>query len=275
MKVKSSKLIVKHTFLILITILCLYPIVWLFISSFKTNDELLARPWSLPAVPQVENYVNAWTVSGIGHSFINSLIVTAVSLALTLFVSSMASFAMTRMRWRGSKLAMGALLVGMMIPIHATLIPLFLTFTKAKLINTYTGLILPYVAFAMPVSVFILTGFLKSFPDEIEESAVIDGASMIRVFFSIVLPITRSALATIMIYNFVHMWNELVYALVFMNDRSMSTIPVSLTLFKGQDATNYVWMLAAVAISTLPSLLIYLVFNNQIIAGMTSGAIKG
>lgn len=275
MKTKSSKTIVKYFFLILITVFCLYPILWLFISSFKTNDELLSRPWSLPAAPQAANYLHAWTVSGIGRSFVNSLIVTVVSLALTLLVSSMASFAMTRMRWRGSRFAMGALLAGMMIPIHATLIPLFLTFTKAKLINTYPGLILPYVAFAMPVSVFILTGFLKSFPDEIEESAVIDGASMIRVFFSIVLPIARSALATVAIYNFVHMWNELVYALVFMNDRSMSTIPVSLTLFKGQDATNYVWMLAAIAISTVPSLVIYSIFNNQIIAGMTSGAIKG
>lgn len=274
-KKPTISIVCKYFILILVAVISLYPIVWLVLSSVKTNDELLSDPWGLPKIFQFSNYIYAWTISGIGKSFINSLIVSFFSLFLALLISSMASFALTRMQWKGAKVVTHILLVGMMIPIHATLIPLFLVFSKVGLVNNYLGLILPYVTFALPISVFILTAFFRSFPEEIEESAIIDGASMYRVFFGFVLPVSRPAMATVAIYNFVHMWNELVYALVFMNDRAMTTLPVSLSVFKGQDSTNYVWLLAAISIATLPSIVVYIIFNHQIIAGMTSGAVKG
>lgn len=268
---KVTKLIV----LSLCTVLSLYPIIWVILSSFKSNDELLMNVWGLPQTWRIQNYVEAWTNSGIGRAFLNSLIVSCSSLAILLVVSTMAAFALTRLRFKGRTAMQTAFIIIMMIPLHATLIPLFLMFSKIKLTNTYLSLILPYVTFGLPVAIFILCGFMRSFPDSLEESAIMDGASMVRVFFSVTVPVCRPAIATVAIYSFITMWNELLYSVVFMSNRKMATIPVALTMFKGMYTVDYVSMLAAIAIAIGPSLLIYVFFNKQIIAGMTSGAIKG
>lgn len=265
----------KYAILLAVTAVSLYPVIWIILGSFKGKDELMLNTWGLPREWRFSNYAEAWMNSGLSRAFVNSLVISCGSLAILVIVSTMAAFALTRLRFKGSKIVHSGFMVIMMIPLHATLIPLFLMMTKMNLSNTYISLILPYVTFGLPVAIFILTGFLKDFPDSIEESAVIDGASMIRVFFSMTVPMSKPAIATVAIYSFVTMWNELLFAVVFMSKKSMMTIPVVLTMFKGQYTTDYVSMLAAIVIAILPSLLIYIFFNQQIIAGMTSGAVKG
>jgi len=155
------------------------------------------------------------------------------------------------------------------------LIPLFLMFNKVRLTNNYLALILPYVAFALPTSVFILTGFMSTIPGEVEEAFIIDGGSMAGVFWKVIFPLSKSAIATISIFNFVSMWNELMFALIFMSDPAKMTLPVSLTRFKGQYSTNWTVQLAAIVIMVIPSVLVYLFLSDRIIESMTIGAVKG
>lgn len=275
MKRESIGATVKYIFLVFVTVISVYPVVWMIINSFKTNGQLLQNPWNISPKLHFENYAEAWAKADIGRYFINSVFVSASALAVTILLSTTAAFALTRLRWKASSRVRLIFVIGMMIPIHSTLIPLFIVFSRIGLINSRLALIIPYAAFSLPISVFILIGFMRSFPEEIEESVVIDGGTMKTVFFHIILPLSGPSVATITIYNFVYMWNELNYAVVFLNDRSKMTLPVGLASFKGQYVTNYVSMLAAVVIATVPSLAAYLFFNNRIVTGITSGAIKG
>ncbi|MHB8066013.1 MAG: carbohydrate ABC transporter permease [Ruminiclostridium sp.] len=267
--------IVKYIFLILVTLVSLYPIVWVFINSFKTNDQLLLNPWGFSSDMHSENYIQAWAKANIGRYFLNSVFICTITLIITVLLSTTAAFALTRFKWKASKAVMLVFIIGMMIPIHSTLIPLFIVFSKIGIINNQLSLIIPYAAFSLPISIFILAGFMRSFPNEIEESVIIDGGSMKTLFLHFTLPLSKSSIATITIYNFVYMWNELNYAIVFLNDKNKMTLPVGLASFKGQYMTNYVCMLAAVVIATIPSLIAYMFFNNKIVTGVTSGAIKG
>ena len=222
-----------------------------------------------------ENYKTAWSAGKIGISFFNSVFVSLVSMVLTIIIASMAAFAITRLKWKLSGKVLGFLLLGVMKPIHSTLIPLFLMFNKVRLTNNYLALILPYVAFALPTSVFILTGFMSTIPGEVEEAFIIDGGSMAGVFWKVIFPLSKSAIATISIFNFVSMWNELMFALIFMSDPAKMTLPVSLTRFKGQYSTNWTVQLAAIVIMVIPSVLVYLFLSDRIIESMTIGAVKG
>ena len=267
--------IIKYAVLAAVTLIFIFPLVWVFYNSFKTNSELFENPWALPGSINFENYIYAWKQANIGQYFLNSIIVCVSALFLCLLLSTTAAFALTRLKWKLSNAAMMIFLVGMMIPIHSTLIPLFLMFSKAGIINSHLSLIIPYTTSGMPIAIFIMTGFLKSFPAEIEESAIIDGATMRTLCLRITIPIAKPSIATVAIYSFVSMWNELNYALVFLNDQSKMTLPIGLNSFKGQYSTNYVAMFAAVAITVLPSIIIFSIFNKQVIEGMTSGAVKG
>jgi len=264
-----------YTILTIISITCLYPLVWLILNSFKTNSELFSNPWGITPSPVFENYKTAWSAGKIGISFFNSVFVSLVSMVLTIIIASMAAFAITRLKWKLSGKVLGFLLLGVMIPIHSTLIPLFLMFNKVRLTNNYLALILPYVAFALPTSVFILTGFMSTIPGEVEEAFIIDGGSMAGVFWKVIFPLSKSAIATISIFNFVSMWNELMFALIFMSDPAKMTLPVSLTRFKGQYSTNWTVQLAAIVIMVIPSVLVYLFLSDRIIESMTIGAVKG
>lgn len=266
---------ILYFILMIATLIFVFPLVWVFYNSFKSNSELFANPWNLAQNFSLENYIYAWKQANIGRYFLNSVIVCGISLVLCLILSSAAGYALTRLKWKLSDTVLMIFLVGMMIPIHSTLIPLFLMFSKMGIINSHLSLIVPYTVSGMPIAIFIMTGFLKSFPAEIEESAVIDGASMLTVFFHITLPVAKPSIATVAIYTFVSMWNELNYALVFLSDQRKMTVPIGLNAFKGQYSTNYVALFAAVMITILPSLIVFSVFNKQVIEGMTSGAVKG
>lgn len=273
-KLSISKMVV-YGLLIAFSLTCVYPLIWLFINSVKNNTELFDNPWLPGETMQFANYAKAWVGGKIGTGFLNSVFVSAVSVIVTIIVGSMSAFAIKRLKWKLSGLVLGLFLLGVMIPIHSTLIPLFILFKNVGFADKYIALILPYVAFALPTSVFILTGFMGSFPKDIEEAAVMDGCSMAGVFWRMIMPLSKSAIATITIFNFVSMWNELMFAMIFISDPLKMTLPVSLTRFKGQYSTDWTVQLAATMIMVLPSIVIYMFLNDKIIESMTVGAVKG
>lgn len=269
----SSKIV--FFILIIVSITCVYPLIWLIINSLKDNTELFNNPWGISLTPHFDNYSTALISGKIAISFLNSVIVSFISVIITIVIGSMAAFAIKRLKWKLSGFVLVLFLLGVMIPIHSTLIPLFVFFTKIKLTTSYLGLILPYVAFALPTSVFILSGFMAAFPREIEEAAVMDGCSMGGIFWRMIVPTSKSAIATITIFNFVSMWNELMFALILMTDQDKMTLPVSLTRFKGQYSTNWSVQLSAIVIMIIPSIMVYMFLNDKIIESMTVGAVKG
>ncbi|WNQ10160.1 carbohydrate ABC transporter permease [Paenibacillus aurantius] len=256
-------------------VLTLYPLFWLFISAFKTNMEFINRPFSLPETWQFENFTRAWTSSHMGRAFGNSVIVSLTSLALTLFISALASFVLARFRFRFKAWIMGFFVVGMLIPIHSTLVPLFILMKQLSLLNTYWALILPYVAFALPTAIFVLTAYLASIPKEMEEAAFIDGTGLWGVFLRIMLPISLPALSTVTILSFLHFWNDFSFALVFISKSSLKTLPLSIATFADGYQTDYSLTLAAMSIAVIPTIVVYLLFQEQVMKGMTAGAVKG
>lgn len=271
----TIKNIVRYFVLVLVAVIFIFPLIWTVYNSFKTQTELFLNPWALPTKLNLENYIYALENVNLLQYFRNSIFVCGVALGLSLVLSTMASFALTRLEWKLSGTVMGMFVVGMMLPLHVTLIPLFIMFSKIGIVNTYWALIVPYTTSALPMAIFILAGFFRSFPAEIEESAVIDGATMRVVFTRILLPIAKPSIATVAIYSFVSMWNELNYALVFMSSKSKMTLPIGLTYFKGEHSTDYAPMLAAVVFVAAPVILVYCVLNKQIMEGMVAGAVKG
>ena len=274
---KKSKVptVLIYIFFIFMTIIYLAPIVWVVIVSLKTRQEIIKEPFGLPAVPQWENYTFAWTAGKLGRSMLNSFLVCVITLLLTMLIGSMAAFAIGRMRWKLSGLAMVYILIGMMIPVHCVLIPLFTRFAKAGLTNSLMGIVIPYLTFSLPVSVFILAGFFRSIPNELLESACIDGCSIYKIFFIICLPLSRTGLFVTGLMTFINNWNELLMAMVFISDDAKKTLPVSLSKFVGPYQTNYAQMFAAIVIAIIPTIIVYSLFSNQIVDGLTTGAVKG
>lgn len=273
-KITVPKVLI-YIFLILMAILYLAPLVWVFNVSFKTNAEIFTSPFALPKAPTFENFSFAWTAGKLGIATLNSFIVCAVTLVLSMIFGSMAAFAIARLRWKASKLALTYFLLGMMIPVHCVLIPLFTRFAKVGLTNNLVGLILPYLTFALPITIFIMTGFFESLPNELIEAACIDGASIYKIFFQVCLPLGKTGLFVTGLMTFVANWNELLLAMVFISDETKKTLPVSLSKFVGPYNTNYSQMFAAIIIAILPTIIVYCAFSNQIVDGLTAGAVKG
>ncbi len=264
-----------YTFLIIMAIIYLAPLVWMFSVSIKTNAEIFKSPFAMPEVVQLGNYIFAWTAGRLGIATLNSAIVCGVTLILTMIIGSMASFAIGRMKWKLSGFIMMFFLTGMMIPIHCILIPLFKTFSKFGLYNNLLGLILPYMAMSLPTTIFIMTGFFRNMPNEMFEAACIDGCSIYQSFIRIAMPLSKTGLFVTGLMTFVANWNELLLAMVFISDDLKKTLPVSLSKFVGPYNTNYVQMFAAIMIAILPTIIVYCVFSNQIVDGLTAGAVKG
>lgn len=266
---------VKYAVLILFTIIFLYPILWLVLNSFKPSAELFASPWALPKDFTLDNYARAITEGNIGKYFINSVVVTASVVLLNTLLSIMAAYGLTRLRWKLSGVTLSIFMLGMMIPTHATIVPLFSMFNKMHILNSYAAVILPHVVFAMPISILILTGFMSSVPFEMEEAAVIDGCSIPKAFFKIICPMITPSIVTVAVITFITAWNDLLFPQIFLSDPNLMTLPVGLTTFQGRYSTDYVGMIAAVVITIIPSIIIYAILHDKIIDGMTAGAVKG
>ena len=266
---------VIYLFLILVSIIYIVPLVWVFMVSFKTNAEIFTSPFALPESFYLDNFTFAWTAGKLGIATLNSFVVCAVTLIISMVIGSMAAFAIGRLRWKLAKPCMTYFLIGMMIPVHCVMIPLFTRFARMGLSNSLVGLMSPYITFSLPVTIFIMTGFFESMPNELIESACIDGASIYKTFFRIALPLSRTGLFVTGLMTFVANWNELLLAMVFISDDTRKTLPVSLSKFVGPYNTNYSQMFAAIIIAIIPTVVVYCIFSNQIVDGLTAGAVKG
>lgn len=273
-KVKASTVLI-YVFFSLLVVLYIAPIVWIAITSLKTRPEIYNDPFGLPKTLQWGNYSFAWTAGKLGTAMLNSLFVCVVTLAFTMLFGSMAAFAIGRLKWKLSGAAMLYILIGMMIPVHCVLIPLFVRFADMGLDNNLWGLILPYLTFSLPTCVYIMTGFFRSIPNELLESACIDGCSIYKTFYSICLPLSRTGLFVTGLMTFIGNWNELLLALVFVHDDTKKTLPVAVTKFVSPYQTNYEKMFPAILIAIVPSIVVYCLFSNQIVDGLTTGAVKG
>lgn len=271
----TPALVLIYAFLILMMVLYLAPLLWTFMVSFKSNAEIFTAPFALPKVIQLGNYIVAWTAGHLGTATLNSFIVCAVTLVLSMVLGAMISFAIGVMRWKASGAVLTYFMLGMMIPVHCVLIPLFTRFSKMGLSNSLIGLVIPYLTFALPITIFIMTGFFRNIPHELLESACIDGANIYQIFVQVALPLARTGFFVTGLMTFVSNWNELLLAMVFISDDSKKTLPVSLSKFVGPYNTNYSQMFAAIILAIIPTIVVYCCFSNQIVDGLTAGAVKG
>lgn len=271
-KIRSS---IFWALLIAYGIVTIYPFFWLIISAFKTNEDFYNRPFGLPINWQWENFTRAWESAKLGTAFTNSLIVSLGSLVVTLFIAALASFVLARFQFRRKGMIMAFFVVGMLIPIHSTLVPLFILMKQIKLLNTYWALILPYTAFALPTAIFVLSAYLMSIPKDIEEASFIDGTGVWGLFLKVILPMSLPALATVTILSFLHSWNDFSFALVFISKTSLKTLPLGIANFADGYQTDYGLTLAGMTISVIPTVIMYLIFQEQVMKGMTAGAVKG
>ncbi|WP_404331649.1 carbohydrate ABC transporter permease [Mesobacillus maritimus] len=260
----------------IIAVLQIYPLIWLVLFSLKTNQEVFnASPFALPADPKWENYATVWTQGNINLYFFNSVWITLASVALTILLASFVTFAITRMNWKLNKLVLGLFMVGLMIPVHSTLIPLFNFFLNINLIDHPLALILTYTAFNLPLTIMILTGFYSTLPREVEEAAVIDGSSIHRIFFQITLPMSMPVISTTFIINMIYNWNEFVFINTFISSDNYKTLTVGIQNFIGQYSTDWGAIGATLVISILPILIAFVFLSNKIVEGIAAGAVKG
>lgn len=267
--------IIINVVLCIFSATCIFPAIWLLYSSMKTKSEFNANPIALPSSINFENYINVLQKSDMAHWMWNTFRNTAISLLLILLIGFIVGYFVARFQFRGRKVLYSYFLLGMLIPIHALMVPMYILFTKTGLGDAWYTLIFPYTAFGIPISVFLVESYVQNIPKELEEAAAIDGSSFTRTLFSIILPICKPILVTVGIIQFFFLWNEFTFALILINDEALKTISVGLTIFKGQYATDYPQMMAAMFLSILPAVLIYFAFSKQVIKGMVAGAVKG
>lgn len=251
------------------------PFVFMVLNSFKEKFEMLTKGvFQLPDALNWNNYTEVLK-GGFGTYFKNSVIVLAISLILLLFIASCASYPLARFKFKLANPIYALIVACMSIPVHITLIPVFKMAKSTGLYDSIWALIGPYIAFAVPISVFILTSFMKEIPREIEESAEIDGCGKIQMFFSMILPLAKPGLATLAIYNGVNMWNEFSFAYTLTQSSANRTLPLAIWEFQGQYSMNTPMIMAVLTLTLLPMIIMFIIFQDKLVKGMTAGAVKG
>lgn len=253
-----------------------YPLFYLFFFSLKSNDEIfLGNVAGLPENWLWGNYAAVLQNSDLPLYFFNSTVVTSLTIALIVLLGATAAYAIERMRWKWSRAVLILFLLGIMIPYHSALLPLFVILRSVKILDSYGALVIPYVAFGLPVAIYIFTGFYQSLPYEMEESACLEGATIYQTFFRIILPMVKPAIATIAIFTYRNAWNELMFAVSFISDKAYKTIPIGLMALNGRFSTQWGPIGAALFMAILPSLIMYLALSKQVQDSLRAGAVKG
>lgn len=279
-KIKASSKKIRNyitiTALSIVAFIQLYPFIWLIFLSFKSDAEIFGE--NVMGFPQkllFENYSSAIFTGHVLTFFINSVIVTLATIAATTILSSMASYALVRMKWKLARVTLIMFLLGLMIPLHAVLFPLMLVLKNLNLLGSYWSLIIPYTAFSMSMAIFVITGFLKGIPYEMEESACIDGAGIFTTFFTIIMPLVRPAIATSIVFTYLTSWNELMFAVTYISSDKYKTLTVGMNNMMGQYSTHWGPLGAGLVIATIPTIIIYILLSKQVQESLTAGAVKG
>ena len=277
MKGNSKALrIIMYIGLILWLVINLFPVYWMFTFSLKSNAEIFGENVvGLPREWLWSNYTAAIRTGNMPRYFLNSIIVAVATIAITLVVALMGTFALTRLIWKQRKNLNKFFMLGLTIPIHASIVPVYVTLSRLHLLNTYWALIIPYSAFSLSMAILVCTGFMNEIPRELDESACIDGCGVWGIFFRIIVPLMRPAVATVGIYTFLQCWNELMFANIFISKSALRTLPVGVQALSGQYTTEWGPIGAALVLATFPTLFVYILLSKRIQESFIAGAIKG
>lgn len=266
---------VVNVILILFSLSCVFPLLWLLNSALKTSNEFMQDSLSLAVHPQVENFVRAVTASGFLRCFLNSAVLGVINVILTLGCAFVVGYFISRYKFRSSRLIYLMFVSGMVIPMLSLLIPVFIQFKTLGLLNHWYTLILPYMAFSMPFAVILVENYVRTIPVEMDEAAYMEGCSTFRLLSKIIFPMCSPVMAILVITSFMNAWNEFPFSLVLINDESLRTISIGIRMFNSEHNINYPLYMAALFVSILPILIIYLIFSKKIMEGMVVGAVKG
>lgn len=257
----------------LLSVIALYPVLWLITNSLKTSADMFDQTWALPKVWHWENYAKAWGF-GIQNYLVNSIAVTVLSVLLTVALGSMAAYALSRFDFRFRNPLFYLILGGMMLAPEVALFPLFKILRTFHIYDTYWGLVFPYVAFGLPFTTFLIRAYMLGIPKEIEEAAEIDGANSLQTFWSIILPLSRPILASAALLQTMRVWNEFMFALTFIESEKTKTLTVGVMSFASALRTDWTVLMAGLVISAIPIVLVFFVVQKQFIAGLTQGGVK-
>lgn len=273
---KNVKNAVKYTVLIIWTFVSLFPLYYMLMFSLKDNSEIFgSNVIGLPKHWLWSNYKKALIAGNMGLYFFNSCVVTGLTILFTILFSLMAAYALERMIWKGRKQINALFMLGLTVPIHAAILPIFIILRKFHMLNSYQSLIVPYVAFALAMAIMICSSFMISIPVELEESACIDGAGIYKIFWVIICPLMKPAFASVAIFTFLQAWNELMFAIIYISDSKYRTLSVGIQSLSGAYTTDWGPIGAGLVIATFPTLIIYLFMSKKIQSSLMAGAIKG
>ena len=269
--------IVKKVIIAMVVIIDAYPIFWLFTCAFKKSSEFVSKPsFALPDGLYLQNFVEAWTRGNMGLYFKNSLIYTAAALVFIVILSMTIGFAVTQMEWKMKNFFADFFLLGLMVPVATALLPLFQIYNNLGLTNTRICLVITYIAFGLSLSIFLVTGYMRSLPREILEASVIDGCGIYSMMWHIVFPLMKNAAVTVLVLQFFFKWNDLLFSMTFISDSALKTVQTGLLYFSDEfGSKNWGAIFASVSMSVFPLLILYMALNKKLMEGMTAGAVKG
>lgn len=266
--------VIQYIFLIAMAAMFVTPLLFTLISSLKDNREIFASPFALPETYRFENYIIAWKEANMSQYFLNSVFISVATVVILGIVASMAAFIIARFNFKMNKFIMIFFMIGMMIPMHTILVPITYMIGTFNLKNNLFVLVLLYVGFSIPFSVMVLTNFMRGINQSLEEAAIIDGANYFQIYRHVALPLTIPAISTISIFNFLSAWNNVLFPLLFINDKKLKPISLGLLNFNGERGSQYGPLMAAIAITVFIPLVIYLLFQEKVESGLAAGAVK-
>ncbi|MCQ2557901.1 MAG: carbohydrate ABC transporter permease [Oscillospiraceae bacterium] len=277
-RILKDKIKTAFVYVVLIfwAIIDLFPVYWMFTFSLKNNEEIFgSNVIGLPKHWLWENYAQAMKTGNMLVYFKNSVIVAVATILIVLIAALMATYAITRLVWKSRKTMNKFFMLGLTIPIHASIVPIYVTLSRLKMLNSYWALIIPYAAFSLAMGILVCTGFMSEIPRELDESACIDGCGPWGIFFRIIVPLMKPAVSSVGIYTFLQCWNELMFANVFISNSAFKTLPVGIQALSGQYTTNWGPIGAALVLATFPTLIMYIFLSKRIKDSFIAGAVKG
>jgi len=275
-KTKNTAInVLIHAFLITVAITCLFPLLWMVVSSLRTQETIFKTMSIIPNEFHFENYYKAWMEGGFGRNFINSLVYTTSVVIGIIIISSMAAYAFSRLKFPGKNLFFFMFMAAMMIPIPGSFVPLYVLLNKLHLRNTAIGYILCMINVGLSTSIFLLKTFFDKMPKELEDAARIDGCSKLGIWWHVALPLAKPVLPVVVVFNALNVWNEFVLALIIFDDKPLMPLQVALMKFQGEFITQYPLLMAGMTITALPIIIVYLFMQKYIVKGVTQGAVVG
>ena len=273
---KASKIrrAVIHVLCIVYMIVTIFPLAWMFISGFKQDSDLFSSPWSIPSEWQISNYIYVW-LNYIKDSVLNSLFFTVLGTLLVVLISGLAAYAIIRFQFKHKYLVFMLILSGMMLAPQCSLIPIYKMLSITGFYDTRLGLLIPYVAYRIPFSFFLMWSFMINLPVEVEEAAFIDGSSIINTFFNIVMKMSKPVIATTAVMSARYIWNDFAFALVFTEGRKLQTVPLAIFAIRSTSNTQWSILIAGLALAALPMIIVYICLQKYFVNGLNSGAVKG